>query len=269
LGVVIGLPAVRVRGINLAITTLAMAQAIDSLAFQNPSFSGGYSGAPIPQPTIFGWHLGISAGGGQASIAFALMCLLVAVVACIAVLNLRRSGTGRRMLAVRANERAAAAVGIDVQRVKLLAFSMSAFVAGIGGSLIAYEQLGGNLSADSFGPIASLVLLTAVFIGGVSTVAGAIIAGIASANGIMFYLLSSNIHSFGQWQALVGGVGLIAVAVRQPDGLAGFNIELFRNTVLPFVSRGPRPLAAVGPNEGRSGPAPRLAPQQVTRVGGE
>jgi ABC-type branched-subunit amino acid transport system permease subunit len=236
-GVVIGLPALRVRGINLAIVTLAAAQAIDSLLFQNPSFSGGYSGAPIAQPRLFGWDLSISAGGGQASIAFAVMCLIVAVIACLAVANLRRSATGRRMLAVRANEKAAAASGINVSRVKLLSFTISAFIAGIGGCLFAYEQLGGNLSTDSFGPIASLTLLAAVFIGGVSTVSGAIIAGLASGSGVLYFLLSSNISSFTQWQALVGGLGLIVVAVRQPDGVAGFNIKLFRERVSPFFAK--------------------------------
>jgi branched-chain amino acid transport system permease protein len=201
---------------------------VNSLLFQNPSFTGGYNGAPIPRPKLFGWDLGIDAGHGEASLSFSLLCLAVVTVGCLAVSNLRRSGTGRRMLAVRANERAAAAAGINVARIKLQAFAMSAFIAGIAGSLLAYAQVGGNLSFDQFGPIASIVLLAAVFIGGVSTVSGAILAGIAVAGGYMYYLLSQNISDFGNWQALVGGVGLIMVAVRQPDGLAGYVIAGLR-----------------------------------------
>jgi branched-chain amino acid transport system permease protein len=163
--------------------------------------------------------------------------LIIVIVTCLAVANLRRTATGRRMLAVRANEKAAAASGINVSHVKLLSFTISAFIAGIGGCLFAYEQLGGNLSSDSFGPIASLTLLAAVFIGGVSTVSGAIIAGLASGSGVLYFLLQSNISSFTQWQALVGGLGLIVVAVRQPDGIAGFNIELFRKRMAPFFAQ--------------------------------
>jgi branched-chain amino acid transport system permease protein len=163
--------------------------------------------------------------------------LVIVIVTCLAVANLRRTATGRRMLAVRANEKAAAASGINVSHVKLLSFTISAFIAGIGGCLFAYEQLGGNLSSDSFGPIASLTLLAAVFIGGVSTVSGAIIAGLASGSGVIYFLWSANISSFTQWQALVGGLGLIVVAVRQPDGIAGFNIELFRKRIAPYFAQ--------------------------------
>jgi ABC-type branched-subunit amino acid transport system permease subunit len=228
LGLLIGLPALRVRGINLAIVTLGVGSAVNSLLFQNPSFTGGYSGAPIPRPKLFGWDLGINAGHGEASLSFSLVCLAIAAVGCLAVSNLRRSGTGRRMLAVRANERAAAAAGVNVAQIKLLAFVISAFIAGIAGALLAYSQVGGILSFDQFGPIASIVLLAAVFIGGVSTVSGAILAGIAISGGYMYYLLAQNIADFTNWEALVGGVGLIMVAVRQPDGLAGYTIAGLR-----------------------------------------
>ena len=226
LGVLIGLPAVRVRGINLAIVTLGAGAAVNSLLFQDPRFSGGYDGARIPRPKLFGWDLGIDAGHGEASLSFSLMCLVVVLAGCIAVANLRRSRTGRRMLAVRANERAAAAAGVNVAQTKLLAFAMSAFVAGVAGSLLAYAQVGGNLSFDKFGPLASVVLLTGVFIGGVSTVSGAIIAGVGATGGYMYYVLAQNISNFGQWQVLVGGIGLMLVAVRQPDGIAGYNIAM-------------------------------------------
>jgi ABC-type branched-subunit amino acid transport system permease subunit len=147
---------------------------------------------------------------------------------------------------VRANERAAAASGVNVAQIKLLAFVMSAFIAGIAGSLLAYSQVGGNLSFDQFGPLGSVVLLTAVFIGGVSTVSGGILAGIGVVGGYLYYLLFQNISDFGNWQALVGGVGLMVVAVRQPDGLAGYNIAMLRR----LQSR----------HEARSGSTPRHGP---------
>jgi branched-chain amino acid transport system permease protein len=271
-GVLIGLPAVRVRGINLAIVTLACAEAVDTLVFENPHVSGGYNGALIRQPKLFGWNLGITAGHGQASIAFAVLCLVVAGAACLATSNLRRSSTGRRMLAVRANERAAAAVGINVPQVKLLAFGLSAFIAGIGGSLLAYEQLGGNLTSDAYGPIASLVLLTAVFIGGVSTVAGAIVAGVGSVNGIANYLLASNIRDYVQWEALIGGLGLVVVAVKQPDGVAGFNIAMVRELKASWQIRRAAAQIVDAPKSQRpTTPAPSAlkASRDTTAVGSE
>jgi branched-chain amino acid transport system permease protein len=132
------------------------------------------------------------------------------------------------MLAVRANERAAAATGVNVAQTKLLAFGISSCIAGIAGTLIAYDQLGGVLAGDKFVPLASVVLLTSVFIGGVSNVAGAILAGVAVTGGYMYYLLAQNIGNFNQWVNVVAGVVLILVAVRQPDGVAGYNIELYR-----------------------------------------
>lgn len=272
LGVLIGLPAVRVRGINLAIVTLACAQAVDTLLFQNLSFDGGYNGATIRPPRLFGWNLSISAGHGQASLSFAILCLVVAAAACIATSNLRRSRTGRRMLAVRANERAAAAVGINVPQVKLLAFGISAFIAGLGGTLLAYEQLGGNLTFDAFGPLASIILLTVVFIGGVSTVAGAIIAGVGSTAGLSYYLLASNIQNYASWQALAGGIGLVIVAVKQPDGIAGFNIELYRRVKASLRQRRDGPQLLLEPIPQRPATVSstaRLASRGVTAVRSE
>jgi ABC-type branched-subunit amino acid transport system permease subunit len=232
LGLLIGLSALRVRGVNLAIATLGVGAAVDSLLFRNPQFAGGYNGAIVPEPRLFGLDLGINAGHGEASLTFGFICLVIAALACLAVSNLRRTGTGRRMLAVRANERAAAAAGISVAQTKLLAFGISSFLAGLAGALLAYDQVGGLIPPDQFGPIASVVLLTTVFIGGVSTVAGAVIAGVAAAGGLLYYLISQNIQQFSQWQALVGGIGLILVAVRQPSGLAGYSIEHFRRSRL-------------------------------------
>src|SRR6202012_3290575 len=103
----------------------------------------------------------------------------------IAVSNLRRSGTGRRMLAVRANDRAAAAAGVNVAAVKLQAFGLSAFIAGVAGAMMSYQQAGGKLSFDMFNPTASILLLAFAFIGGISTVAGAVLAGLATTGGLV------------------------------------------------------------------------------------
>ena len=231
LGLVIGFPALRFRGLSLAIITLAAGAAVFALVFQNPAITGAYAGAPIPPPELFGLDLSITAPGGESSIVFGLGCLLIVVIVALAVANLRRSGSGQRMLAVRANDRAAAAAGINVASVKLQAFGLSAFIAGIAGTMMSYQQPGGNLSFMGFSPTASILLLAAVFIGGVSTVVGAVIAGIATTGGLMAFIIIAEFPGYAGWEMLIGGIGMILVANLQPDGVAGFNIAAYRDLI--------------------------------------
>jgi branched-chain amino acid transport system permease protein len=129
----------------------------------------------------------------------------------------RRSVWGRRLLAVRADERAAAAVGLDVAAVKLVGFGASAFVAGLGGALLAYAQ--GRLSFASFGVFVSLSYLAVAYVGGISRVSGALVGGALVSGGIVFTALDRAAH-LGRYQLLVTGIALVAMAVRAPDGVA-------------------------------------------------
>jgi ABC-type branched-subunit amino acid transport system permease subunit len=140
-GVVVGLPAVRVRGVNLAVITLATAAALDALVFNNSSFSGGYAGRNIAPPHLLGLNL-TPVGNGQDTqrIAFGVMIVIVVALVGLFVARLRNGRLGRMFLAVRSNERAAASIGVDVARTKLFAFGIAAFIAGIGGGLLAYQQ---------------------------------------------------------------------------------------------------------------------------------
>ncbi|NED61994.1 ABC transporter, partial [Streptomyces sp. SID10244] len=94
----------------------------------------------VSDPSLFGLDLGIGSGDSYPRIAFGVVCLIVLVVTALAVIRLRTSRLGASMLAIRANERSAAASGINVSRTKLVAFAIGAFIAGIGGSLMAYQQ---------------------------------------------------------------------------------------------------------------------------------
>ena len=148
LGVLIGLPALRLRGVNLAVVTLAAAFAIDALLFNDESFSGGLRGRDIPSPTIFGLDLGIAKGDAYPRVIFGVFVLVVVCLVGLLVARLRNAPAGRMFIAVRSNERAASAVGINVARTKLLAFGLSAFIAGLGGGLFAYQQQ--TISPPSF-----------------------------------------------------------------------------------------------------------------------
>ena len=220
-GVVIGFPALRVRGTNLAIVTLAGGVAISEFVFKNPTFIGDAStgGAKVPNPKLGPWDLGLILGRQASRPIFGVFLVVIAVLLSLAVANIRRSATGRRMLAVRSNERAANAVGISVSRVKLQVFATSSFIAGIGGCLIAYRF--GSVSDASYGTIASLTALALAYLGGITCVSGAVASGITAASGIAFFAMSRVVGSLGQWEALIGGALLILTAVLNPEGIAG------------------------------------------------
>ncbi|MBK9179135.1 MAG: ABC transporter permease [Acidimicrobiales bacterium] len=252
-GLLVGLPALRVRGINLAIVTLAGGVAVQEFVFKNPDYTGASTGgAPVPNPTLFGIDLGFQRPGDLFRIEFGLFALVVLVLVGLAVANLRRAGTGRRMLAVRSNERAAAAAGIDVARTKLLAFGISSFVAGVAGCMIAYQQ--GAISDISYGVFASLTFLAFAYLGGISSVSGALIAGSLVAGGIVFKALEWVVSAWsdeglGRYELLIGGLALIITAIVNPEGIAGAARHGFRR--LGVMAKHP----AVAPAE-RAGTAP-------------
>jgi len=220
-GLLVGLPALRVRGTNLAIITLAGGVTIAEFVFKNPSVIGDIStgGAKVPNPSLGPWDLGLVFGTKTSRPVFGILTLVVLVLLSVGVANVRRSGSGRVMLAVRGNERASAAIGIDVTRVKMLLFAMSSFIAGVGGTLIAYRF--GSVSDLSYGTLASLTALAVAYLGGITSVSGAATAGIMSTAGVAFYALGRVMGGTGQWEVFIGGILLIATAVLNPEGIAG------------------------------------------------
>jgi len=251
LGVLVGIPALRVRGVSLAVITLSLAVVLEKMVFNNPTVTQ-YEGRPLAAhpPRMFGVGLGpfdaFFLGDDKIpSPVFGVLVLVVACLMCLAVANLRRSTTGRRMLAVRSNEAAAAAAGVNVARVKLTSFAMSSFVAGLGGALLAY-QAGGRLSEQGFAALQSLSLLAVAYLGGIASVGGAIIAGITILGGLATVLFEKVVH-IEAWQELVSGLGLIIVAVIHPSGVAGALREQFdRRRGQPTGRRAEHPAADAG-----------------------
>jgi branched-chain amino acid transport system permease protein len=217
LGLLVAVPALRVRGVQLAVVTLAAGVAIEQLVFQNPKLTAA-GGNLIPDARIFGVDLAVRRGAELARWQFGALVLVVLTLAALAVANLGRSGTGRALLAVRSNERAAASIGVDVAAAKLLAFGVSAFLAGLGGALIGYSR--GQLSADSFGVSVSLTLLAFAYLGGITSVGGALVAGTLAPLGIGYVVLDRS-TDIGEHYLLVSGILLVATAVLNPGGIAG------------------------------------------------
>jgi ABC-type branched-subunit amino acid transport system permease subunit len=258
-GLLVGLPAVRVRGVNLAVTTLATAAALDALVFNNSSFSGGFTGLNVHAPHLFGLNLEPSASG----VTFGIAVLVIVVLVGLFVARLRNGRLGRAFLAVRSNERAAASIGIDVARTKLFAFAIAAFIAGIGGGLLAYQQQ--NINSASFTLWTSLTILAITYVGGVGRITGAIAAGVLLAsNGVMPTLLD-NLFNFGQYQALIAGVALTFTAVANPDGVTqemGRGFTQLRRAALRRVAGGrPPSTPPLAETPTTSGPPPVGAPR--------
>lgn len=219
-GVLAGLPAMRIRGMNLAIATLAFSVAVEELVFKSTAFTKGIGGIEVPEPSLFGLDLGISARGtAYPKRPFGFLVLAVLVLACILVTNLRRSGTGLRWLAVRANERAAAAAGVDVRAAKLTAFAVSALLAGFGGVLLAYQRT--QLSVQSFVVLQSLAALAIVYLAGIASVGGALLAGALAVGGLLTVALDDLGGESTRYQFAVTGLFLIAAAIFNPEGITG------------------------------------------------
>ena len=216
-GLVIGLPALRLRGVNLAVVTLGFAAAMDALIFSSSGFAGSTAGLPIKAPHLLGLNLAANAGHSTNRVVFGVMVLVVVILIGLLVARLRRGPAGRMLLAIRSNERAAGSVGINVAQGKLMAFALAAFIAGVGGALTGYLQ--GELTADSFAAFTSISLLAIVFVAGVGRIAGAVVAGVMfSAAGLFVTFLDIHL-SVGKYQAIVAGVALVLTAVQNPDGL--------------------------------------------------
>lgn len=220
-GVAVGVPALRVRGMSLAVATMALAVAIEQLVLGSEALSGGAGGRSVPRPYLLGVDVGISApGADNFRPAFGLVALAAAVGSAVLVANLRRRPTGLRWLAVRANERAAAAAGIDVARVKLGAFALSSALAGLAGALTAFATTA--LSTSSFMVVGSLVALAMTYLTGIAGVTGAVLAGLLAQSGLVTVLgRGGTAGGGGDHTFLVSGLALVVMAVVAPEGLTG------------------------------------------------
>ena len=216
-GILVGLPALRIRGAQLAVVTLAAALTLEKFVFANPQILDANQNL-IPDPKLFGMNLSIRAGRDIARPQFGWFVLAVVVIVFVLVCNLMRAGSGRKMLAVRSNERAASSIGIGVAGVKLSAFALASFLAGLGGTLIGYSR--GQLSPESFGVFVGLAFLATAYLGGITSASGALVAGAIGTLGIVFVIFDRNLN-LGKYYALFSGLSLILTVVLNPVGIAG------------------------------------------------
>ena len=234
-GMIVGLPALRVKGIYLGIATLSFGFIVEEIFARWDSVTGGNSGKHLTAPDIFGWK--VDSGEG-----LYFLCLLFTVLATIVILNLLRSPTGRAFVAIRDSEVSAQSMGIHLARYKTMSFAISAALAGVGGALYAHELK--FISPDQFNILQSIDLLLMVVIGGLGSVHGAFL-------GAIFLISMPQVIAFakdylppvvGQAPGLQGavyGLVLIGFVLFEPLGLYGRWLKLRTYLqIFPFYRRG-------------------------------
>ncbi len=217
IAVLVGLPALRVRGLYLAVSTLAFGLWFMGAVLGTPCWSLPLvnkelcTGLPNPQSTLLSTpsFLGIQLGSARA---FAWFSLGLLVVSIIIVRLWRDRGVARRLIAVRDNETGAGAMGIPLARTKLLAFALSGFMAGYAGVCLAFAT--GRISTETFDPTYSILVVSMVVIGGLGTIDGAVLGAIYLVGLPAIFGTTPTI------QFLTSGLGLLAFILYLPGGLA-------------------------------------------------
>jgi branched-chain amino acid transport system permease protein len=224
-GLLVGLPSLRIRGINLALVTLALGVAFPELVDRFPGVTGGQIGLNVSVyqllpphwtgfsiPERFQYYYWLSAG-----------LLAIVLVLCA---TLTRSRAGLAMKATRDRETAAAAMGVNLAWTKMVVFGLSGAITGVAGSIFAIYL--GSLSADaSFTLTLSITLITGLVIGGVATTLGPVIGGLA-----VFFVpyWTENLRQ-GEASELIFGVILIVLMFVMPEGLMGLITRLSRRVL--------------------------------------
>ena len=234
-GVVVGLPALRVKGIYLGIATLSFGFIVVEVLARWESVTGGNAGIRVNPPELFGFKLDSAAG-------FYFLCLAIAIGATLAILNLLRSPTGRAFVAIRDSEISAQSMGIHLARYKTLSFALSAALAGVGGALYAHKL--SFISPDQFDILQSIDLLLMVVIGGLGSVHGAFLGAIFLISMPQLIALTKDylpplVGQAPGLQGLVYGAVLIGFVLFEPLGLYGRWLKVRTYLQLfPFYRRG-------------------------------
>ena len=216
-GIVVGLPALRLKGIYLAIATLAFGVIAEEIAARWESLTGGNSGLHVKPIELFGAKL-----DGDAD--FYYLVLALTAVCCIALANLLRSSTGRAFVAIRDSEISAACMGVNLARYKTLSFALSAALTGVGGALYAHKV--SFISPEQFTLLVSIELVTLVILGGVGSLHGAVFGAafiivLPQLIAIVKDYLPAAVAGAAGLQSTVFGLVLIGFIIFEPMGLYG------------------------------------------------
>lgn len=222
-GALIGIVAVRLHGLFLALMTLAFAFMVQQLFFEERGISGGEGGVPLPRP---------DGAAGDTGFFFLTLAILIAVS--LLAISLRTGRTGRILAGMRDSETACRSLGIPVTRYKVLIFGLSAFIAGLGGVL--QSMVLESATKLNFTPFFSLIYMTLAVLGGIFHVGGAIVSGLLFG---LFPEFSAILPVLDDIQLILFGLGATLALAQNPEGLFG---ELRRgaNLALHLIARARR-----------------------------
>lgn len=234
LGWVLGLPALRLKGIYLAIATLAFNIIIEEVLARWEGLTGGNSGLHLKPIELFGVSLADDTS-------FYYLCLALTVLSILALMNLLRSPTGRAFVAIRDSEISASCMGVNLATYKTMSFALSAAFTGIAGALYAHKV--SFISPEQFTLLQSIELITIVILGGVGFIHGAVLGAtfvivLPQMISIAKDYLPYNIAGSGL-QAVVFGLVLILFIIFEPLGLYGRWLKVRTwFELFPFYRRG-------------------------------
>jgi branched-chain amino acid transport system permease protein len=216
-GIIVGAPALRVKGIYLGIATISFGFIVEEVFARWDSVTGGNAGKHVKTPELFGIKL-------DSDVAFYFTCLIITVIVTLAILNLLRSPTGRAFVAIRDSEISAQSMGINLAYYKSLSFAISAALAGIAGALYAHKIK--FISPDQFGILQSIELLLLVVVGGLGSVHGAFLGAIFLISMPQLISIAKDVlpPAIGQaagLQGLIYGIVLVIFVLFEPLGLYG------------------------------------------------
>ena len=217
LAVIVGIPALRIRGAYLAAVTLALGVAMDTF-FLNPTYFPNIIPQAFLRPVL--WQRFDLASNKS----YYFLCLGLLVLTILFIQGLRRARPGRVLLATRDNEKAAAAMSVPPVRTKLAGFVLAGTIAGVAGGL--YAVLLGAVAFNTFDPSYGLVVFSMAVIGGLSSISG-VLMGVA-----LIEVLS---YSFPKYQLVFTGVGLLLVLLFLPGGLAA-GVQGVRDRLLKVIA---------------------------------
>jgi branched-chain amino acid transport system permease protein len=219
LGLIVGIPSLRLRGLYLALGTLAMHHVVLYVAGEMQARAGGNTGFTIPPARVAGFVV-------RGTVAWYYVLVAAAAVVLVLVVNLQRSRAGRAFMAIRDRDVAAASVGINVARYKLAAFVWSSAVTAVAGALFAYQR--GFVSVEAFGFFVAVEYIAMIIIGGLGTALGAVLG--ASLVTLLPYGidalvagLSPGAADYYIFPAKFGAFGLLMALflIFEPSGLVG------------------------------------------------
>jgi len=234
-GLLVGLPALRLKGIYLAIATMAFGFIVEEIITRWEHVTGGNSGRQLKQIDFFGVPIDSDAR-------FYYLCLGLTTVILLALINLMRSPTGRAFVAIRDSEISAQSMGIHLSRYKTVAFALSAMLTGVAGALYAHKLQ--FISPEQFNLLVSIEMATLVFIGGLGSFHGAIFgaAFIIALPQVIVFMKDYLPAAIGQQTGLqptIFGLILIAFLLFEPLGIYGRWVKIRTYfSLFPFYRRG-------------------------------